>query len=263
MNLLKKLDSFATREPTWEKLFQGDTLFVEIKALHPADLEPTIALIEKCQQTLHPKLTSDLWSVVCAVLACARIAILDEHSYTELSGLLEGFSPVAEIPKELPAPERPPDKMTWVNLLRTSLDRLSWQSPLSASWAWDAITCFQKNQRKEIARQRLTLLLLESTDQGFTAELTLDLLEDGAGTLYPDPETMAFVGLDNTFLQSVGNAQAVVQRVNLWSSNHDIRWKIERSDGSPFYYLRGGSAGGAFALTLSKLFAEARQIQSV
>jgi hypothetical protein len=253
MSLLDKLKVVAWRQSNWSKLFQGDTLFTELKALRPEELEQTIQRLESYQQSLPNKLPAEQWQAVRLVLICAQIANLDEYSYAKLPGLLKGF----DLPGEGPAFEMERfaslARAEWPGFLEEALKRLVWPAPLNAAWARDTIACFWKNCRQPIRSQRVTLLLLDEDEQGFTADLSLDLLENGNGTLYPDPESMSFVRLSESFLESIQRARAAVLQMEGRLEGEDVRWKIERQDGKTLSCLEGGSAGGAFALALVKL----------
>ena len=100
----------------------------------------------------------------------------------------------------------------------------------------------------------LTALLVDlARNEGITAVLTLELLEDGAGDFYPAPE-LAFLR-DADFQQAEANARAAVHTVAQWSSQYDVRWRLQRRDGKPVTSLGGPSLGAAFALGISTLLA--------
>ena len=253
MSLLDDLRSYAWRKITWDKLFQGDALFTELKALPISELPQAIQQIHTCQQTLPNRLPADLWQTANAVLTCAEIASLDRYTIPGLPALLAKIDPSApafEVDSDL-------DAQTWPAYLRQRLGQIAWPAQTGPSWGWDTVTCFWKKQRPAESSQRITLLLLDEREQGMTAELFLELLQDGRGTLYPDPETMSFVSLKDSFQESLREAVRLAQAQDVWPGERDIRWRIERQDGRPLTALDGGSAGGAYALGLLKLLVQA------
>lgn len=251
MSLLDELRTYAWRRSTWGKLFQGDALFTEIKALPTGELAQAIQLIHTCQQTLPNRLPADLWQTASAVLTCAEIAALDRYTYASLPALLAKIDPAAG----RPAADSALDEHSWPDYLRLRLEGIAWPAPTGAAWGWDAVTCFWKKQRRAGGIQRLTLLLLDEKDQGMAADLTLELLMDGRGALYPDPECMSFVSLKESFQEALQEAVRLAQGQGVWPAERDVRWRIERQDGRPLTALDGGSAGGAYALGLLKLLA--------
>lgn len=99
------------------------------------------------------------------------------------------------------------------------------------------------------------LLVDTQEDEGVVANLTLDLMPDGEGQLYPIPK-LAFVHRDAEFLKAEADAKACVQQMGLWQDGYDIRWGLERRDGKPLSAeLIGNSVGGALAVALAKLLA--------
>jgi hypothetical protein len=100
----------------------------------------------------------------------------------------------------------------------------------------------------------LTVLLVDTArNEGTVAVLTLALLSDGVGELYPAPE-LSFLR-DATFQQAEENARSTLQTTRLWSPVYDIRWSLTRRDGKPVTNLSGPSMGAAFALGMGKLCA--------
>ena len=255
MSLIENLKVVAWRQSNWSKLFLGSTLFTEIKALNAVELESALSRLEIYQQSLPNKLSEEKWRIAQAIFTCARVANLDSYSYTKLPHLLQSINLPGKILELDSANLDKFNQGSWSTLLKGALANLTWFSPLSAAWAWDAINHFMKSPRKEINSQRLTLLLLGEDSEGITADLTLDLLDEGDGTLYPDPETMSFVDFGEKFLESQQNAIHAIHKRGRWAKDKDVRWKIERQDGKPLRVLDGGSAGATFALGLSKLYA--------
>ena len=259
MSLIDKLKVAAWRQSNWNKLFLGDNLFTEIKALQPEEIEATLERLEFYQQTLPNKLADKQWRMAQTIFNCARIANLDQNAYSKLFSYLHLFDlPGEDLDFNSVEGIESNDK-SWEDFIREALDRLTWPAPINSVWAWDIITNFWGVPRKIIKSQQLTLLLLDENEQGVTANLSLNLLDAGGGAIYPDPETMSFVKLTDSFLQAHENAVAAIQHRGEWVNYQDIRWKIERQDRKPLHVLDGGSAGGAFALGIAKLLAGSKQ----
>jgi hypothetical protein len=102
----------------------------------------------------------------------------------------------------------------------------------------------------------MTLLVDTARNEGVVATLTLELLTDGQGELYPTPE-LAFLR-DADFQQAEATACAALQATPFWSHHHDVRWRLQRRDGKPVTNLSGPSMGAAFALGMGRLLAEHR-----
>jgi hypothetical protein len=101
----------------------------------------------------------------------------------------------------------------------------------------------------------MTVLLVDTArNEGVTAVLTLELMSDGSGALYPAPE-LAFLR-DADFQQAEANAGAAISAAGLWTPDTDVRWRLQRRDGKPLTSLSGPSLGAAFALGVSKLLTE-------
>jgi hypothetical protein len=109
--------------------------------------------------------------------------------------------------------------------------------------------------RKAERNLSLAVLLVDiARNEGIEATLTLELMPDGRGKLYPIPE-LAFMR-DKDFHQAEDNARACVEGAGLWQKDWDVRWRLQRRDGKPLVTLSGPSMGAAFALGLAKLFAD-------
>jgi hypothetical protein len=137
---------------------------------------------------------------------------------------------------------------------------------LSKEWAWDAF-CIFRRQRRLVKRSLCLYVPLidpgqdpqkqdSEEDTGVLAELTLELLDQGNGALYPDPECMSFVLCHDFFLKAVDTARLHSDLASLWNNSFDVRWKLTRQDRKTVYELDGCSAGGAFALGLARLLVE-------
>lgn len=118
---------------------------------------------------------------------------------------------------------------------------------------------FGGGQPRQPVRDPLSLTALlvdEAQVKGVIANLTLELMPDGTGALYPAP-ALAFVTRDKDFRQAEDNARQYVRREGLWQEEWDVRWRLKRRDGKPLSpWLTGNSAGLAFALGLAKLLIE-------
>jgi len=100
----------------------------------------------------------------------------------------------------------------------------------------------------------LTALLVDTKhNSGVVATLTLELLPDGSGAIYPVVE-QAFLP-NPEFLGAVDNARRYQQQ-RLWRDGCDVRWRLSlrRNNSLIRSPLTGDSAGLAFALALRKLF---------
>lgn len=113
-------------------------------------------------------------------------------------------------------------------------------SPSSAEPHW------RQPQRKI----SLNALLVGET-RGIVATLTLELIEQGSGSLYPTPE-LAFVRRDLTFRQAEEHARLFA---NLSATEYDVRWRLQRRDDQTISALTGSSMGLTLALGLTKLLA--------
>jgi hypothetical protein len=99
----------------------------------------------------------------------------------------------------------------------------------------------------------LTVLLVDTArNEGAVASLTLALIPNGAGALYPLPE-LTFLR-DTTFQEAEVNACTTIKAMGLWPPTSDVRWSLQRRDSKPVANLSGPSLGAAFALGLSKLY---------
>jgi len=139
---------------------------------------------------------------------------------------------------------------------RNAAAKLTDLSPLTPAEARDALSAFAGQTRLAVRSESISVLLIVS-DRGVTAELTLEQLAgEGNSALYPDPAAMAFVTREQTFQEAEQNALAHLRAEGVWKDGGpDVRWRLLRKDSRPLTYLEGGSAGGAFALGLAKLFA--------
>ena len=88
--------------------------------------------------------------------------------------------------------------------------------------------------------------------KGVVATLTLEMISDGAGALYPAP-ALVFVDLREGFDQAANHARAHVQRLGLWRDTWDVRWRLARRDGELPLAFVGDSLGGALALGLTQV----------
>jgi hypothetical protein len=101
----------------------------------------------------------------------------------------------------------------------------------------------------------LPVLLVDiARNEGVVATLTLELMPDGNGGLYPIPE-LALIR-DTDFRRAEDEARVCGEEVELWQKGRDVRWRLQRRDGKPIVNLTGPSLGAAFTLGIVKLFAE-------
>ena len=271
LEVLLRKPSWRKHEWAWKRLTTGDTLFC---ALHKAVQNGTVGkaaelLDEWRREFVEGEKSGNAqiqyqWNIVHALLTCAKIAELKSETVARLPGLLWIFDPNADVPDgiacqaaSLNSSDKWPSEH-WKTFVRQGLYELTWQSPLSPEWAWDVVTTMWDSPRP-VARSESLSVLVVAFEAGMTATLTLEQLTDeGTGVFYPDPQTMSFVTRDDDFQEAEQNAVAYVRETEtMWQDEDkiDVRWKITRQDGQPFTHLTGGSAGGAFALGLAKLFA--------
>jgi len=245
---LKNTDDWSIRYGLWDKLFVGHTLFQELSQLDPARMDEAMATLEEIHADAQEGDQRSDWegNTVLSLVTCAQVASLRERTPKRLQQILRKLNPQLHISEN--------SDTSWPNMVRESLYQLSWPSSLTAEWAWDAVTNFGKTPRNVLHTIKIAVLLLER-NVGITADLTLALIEEGQGVLYPDPETMSFVLGGEEFLQSGKNAVAFVREQGLWPKTKDVRWMIVRRSPEPMFEIHGGSAGGAFALGLARLLA--------
>jgi hypothetical protein len=105
-------------------------------------------------------------------------------------------------------------------------------------------------------KESVTALLVSEDREGVAGYLELEVLGSGSGELFPSSE-MAFVFRDKEFVKAEENASAWAYK-NGWDKSTDVRWSLKLPDGRMPTSLSGGSAGGAFAVGLAKLFSEVR-----
>lgn len=115
--------------------------------------------------------------------------------------------------------------------------------------------------RPPFRTQSITGVLIDEADAlqaGVMVAITLEAIQDGDGSFYPAPE-FSLLSLDPAFRNGLENSLRMVRdTLGIWRDGYDVRWRIDRRDGKDLSStLKGGSAGGAFALALSKVFTEA------
>ena len=112
---------------------------------------------------------------------------------------------------------------------------------------------------REVEKKESIIALLVSEDrEGVAGYLELEVLGSGRGELFPSSE-MAFVFRDEEFEEAEGNACAWAYE-NGWDRSTDVRWSLKLPDGRTPTSLSGGSAGGAFAVGLAKLFSKSAEL---
>jgi len=110
--------------------------------------------------------------------------------------------------------------------------------------------CFLQgeNTRAPLRSVELTVLLINPGNDGVPAALSLELLREGDGNLYPSPHLA--LCRDRAFIESEKLAQ---QSAGLAGATHDVRWRLARLDGAPLGHLIGPSLGAAMAIGLRLL----------
>jgi CHASE2 domain-containing sensor protein len=162
-----------------------------------------------------------------AHLLCARLALTyDQHTQQdELDDLLHPI-------------------MEETGLARGFLRDLTW-----------ALLAHGPAPQPERIEELYVLLVEEGRDQGVVGVLSLHLMSNGTGDLYPQHE-LAFVFRDQPFRQAEQDACTYVHSLGLWPEGRDICWRLTRPfDNRPIRRLTGTSMGAAFVLGLSKLCA--------
>ena len=111
--------------------------------------------------------------------------------------------------------------------------------------------------RVEVRECELAALLVEGAntpaERGVGATLTLALMGEGTGALYPEP-ALAFAPQDE-FMTAAEQSRTYLRHLRRWDESHDVRWSLQRWDGQALLLLEGKSAGGAFGMGLLKLLA--------
>lgn len=101
-------------------------------------------------------------------------------------------------------------------------------------------------------RRLAVTVLLDDEQSGVAARLWLERVENGVGTIYPDPSIMAFVRYDADFAQAIEIAWQVMPH----PGDVDVRWWLDGLRGpqnirAPLpLLLSGPSLGAAFAVGL-------------
>jgi hypothetical protein len=243
---LKNTDDWSIRYGLWDKLFVGGYLFQELSQLDPSMIHDTVVTLEKmnAEAQAGDRRATWEWSTALGLLVCAQAAYSMERTPEHLLRLLRQVHPQAPVPVKLDS--------DWQEFVKSSFYQFAWPAPLSAEWAWDTFRAFGRSPRGVLQSVNITILLLQN-NVGITANLALELMEEGCGTLYPNPESMSFVVRGDGFLQAEQNTVAFVRDQGLWPQNKDVRWMITQKNREPIFEIHGGSAGAAFALGLMKL----------
>jgi tetratricopeptide (TPR) repeat protein len=114
----------------------------------------------------------------------------------------------------------------------------------------------------------IAVVLLRHEDKGITADLTLEIVEDGEGDLYPNPG-MALIYRAPDFRGAEDRARAAVAGqlgLELGSCGRDARWRLSRRDGGNLLPdIVGPSTSAALGLLYAHLVAatRARQLDGV
>jgi hypothetical protein len=141
-----------------------------------------------------------------------------------------------------------------VRLLHPMAEETGCAPGLLRDLTW-ALLSHEPSLEPERAEELYVLLVEEGHDQGIVGLLSLHLLPQGTGALYPQHE-LALVFRDAQFRQAEHEAHAYVEGLGMWPEGRDVRWRLTRPfDNRPVRRLMGGSMGAAFVLGLSKLCA--------
>jgi hypothetical protein len=251
--------AFEKRREAWQQMMTGNAVLRGLRsAVRGGSVDRAEGLLDEWQEFLEvegePYQTQR--TMLRAAVACARIAALNCQASAELLTLLHWFHPAAELPDGQDIHIPPSGDFEWRQLVLGGLLAVRWRPPLCAGWVLDVLDWMRDGSRRAVRSQNVWALL--AMDYGVPARLTVELLGDlSGGDFYPDPATMMFVVRDDTFRQAEQNAVSLVRAEGLWPAGGraDVRWRIERLDGKSLAGVKGGSAGGAFALSLAKLFA--------
>lgn len=218
-------------------------------------------------------------------VVCARLAVVDPESALAARWLWERFPWADREAIENGAI----DAERWSAWLRDLIEQSpkgSLFQPNDASFspavAWDLVTRFwaaredrRRWERRPLRSKELVTLFVdrrrekigeknvEYTEEGATAKLTLELLPDGRGRVFPDPEKLLFVRQDRSFREAIESALMCAQELlGSTLAGYDVRWSLTRHDPLPLTELSGGSAGAAFALGLAALMASISEVKA-
>ena len=102
----------------------------------------------------------------------------------------------------------------------------------------------------------LTALVVDETKgDGFTAQLTLECLKNGTGSIYPAPAVHAFLTVDAEFQGAIDNAIAYAKAEGLSMDGRDLRWRLQPHDNRQLPLIGGPSIGLTFTIASLKLLA--------
>ena len=104
----------------------------------------------------------------------------------------------------------------------------------------------------------LTALLINHEHESVPATLTLELIAEGTGMLYPTPQLS--LCRDQTFIETE-NIAAKAMMSN--QTSYDVRWSLARQDGESLGHLTSPSMGTAFALGLHHLFTPREELDEI
>jgi hypothetical protein len=258
-DLLAMPKAFEKRREAWQRITTGNAVLRGLRsAVRGGSIDRVERLLEEWQEFLEVEgeTYQTQRTMLRAAVVCARIAALNCQARAELPALLRRFNPAAELPDGQVGLAPPSVDSEWRQLVRCGLLAMRWRPPLCTGWALDVLGWMRDGSRRAARSQSVWALL--AVNYGVPARLTVELLEDlSSGDFYPDPATMMFVVRDDAFQQAEQTAVSLVRAEGLWPAGGvaDVRWRIERLDGKLLAGIKGGSAGGAFALALAKLFA--------
>jgi hypothetical protein len=119
------------------------------------------------------------------------------------------------------------------------------------------------DHRDQVLASSVTQAALVLEDgEGQVMDLTLELIEDGSGEIYPAPE-MLFVETDPDFCDAITQAFRWIKGKELLPDTCDVRWRLKTQSSNHIWpdRITGDSAGGAFLFALVQLVTEAKPDQ--
>jgi WD40 repeat protein len=125
--------------------------------------------------------------------------------------------------------------------------------PASSSRAMVLVTALRlaglQSRRRHVTQ---VPVLFDKAGCGVSGVLRIRELPGAPAGLYPDPAGMSFAHADEEFTGALAAAWGLAVRGR--PANRCFLWQLTLSDGEPVPFLRGGSLGAAFAVTLREHF---------
>ena len=124
------------------------------------------------------------------------------------------------------------------------------ETGLARGCLWDLTLALlpHDSRQPEHTEQLYVLLIEEDRDAGVVGLLSLHLMPNGSGDIYPHHD-LAFVFRDPQFRQAEADARTYVGSLGLWPKDRDVCWRLTRPfDNRPVRRLTGASMGAAFVL---------------